>query len=229
MPPWLGADHPRADPVDCHQCRSDVERVNRAGVLDKVQPASVVAHLRELAVALDGALPHKQLDRNLLLATWRLEMFDAVRPDWDTGASSSPRCNRFSVAVLTEIIRRFDIVALQGVIGAANGLRLLMDQLGSHWSLLVTGLSPNSSYQERMAFVFDTRKVLSRGLAGQVVLPEGSDKGDAGPSGFLARQFFRPPLFAGFRCQDQDFTLANIHLVFGSARERLAEIRAFAG
>lgn len=199
------------------------------GLSDDAPPAGVAVHLRHLGAALDRAVPPKQLDRNLLVATWRLEMFDAVRPDWDAGASGSPRCGLYGLSVLTEIARRFDIVALQGAIGAADGLRLLMDRLGSHWSLLVTGLSPNSSYQERMAFVFDTRKVLARGLAGQVVLPEGGDKGDAGAEGFLARQFFRPPLFAGFRCQDQDFTLANIHLVFGSPGERIAEIRAFAG
>lgn len=108
MPPPLGADRACADPVDCPQCRSDVERVNLARVLDDVQAAGVLAHLRLLAVALDGALPHKQLDRNVQLATRRLELLEAARLDWGTGAASSPRCNRFSVAVMTEIVRRFD-------------------------------------------------------------------------------------------------------------------------
>lgn len=67
-----------------------------------------MAHLRQLAVAFDGALPHKQLDRNVQLATRRLELLDAARLDWGTGASSSPCCNRFSVAVMTEIVRCFD-------------------------------------------------------------------------------------------------------------------------
>jgi hypothetical protein len=91
---------------------------------------------------------------------------------------------------------------------------------------MVTGLSRESTYNERTAFVFDTRKVLPRGLAGQVVLPTSGQKQPAG-SDFLSRQFFRPPLFAGFRCLDHAFTLANIHLVYGEPAERVAELEAF--
>jgi hypothetical protein len=189
-------------------------------------PQQVVADLRALGTALDAAVPPKLLDRNLVMATWRWEMFDAVAETWVAGPGDrSPRDLR-AIRALAEVVRRFDVVALQGLLGDARGLRLVMEALGDDWALMITGLSRESTYNERTAFVFDTRKVLPRGLAGQVVLPAAGEKQAAGAD-FLSRQFFRPPLFAGFRCLNQAFTLANIHLVYGKPEERVAELRAF--
>jgi hypothetical protein len=199
-----------------------MDRVNEA------PPPRVAAELAILQAALDVAIPAKNLDRNLLIATWRWQMFDRVTEKWIADAGDGPARDLRAVRCLAEILRRFDIIAIQGLMGNARGLQTVLDALGDHWALMVTGLSRESSYNDRSAFVFDTRKVLPRGLAGQVVLAEPEAKQPSG-SRLLSRQFFRPPLFAGFRCLDDHFTLANIHLVWGSAGERVAEMRAFAG
>ena len=91
---------------------------------------------------------------------------------------------------------------------------------------MMTGLSRETTYRERTAIVFDTRKVLPQGLAGQIVLPGDGKGSPAGPKAFLSDQFFRPPFFAGFRCLGSSFTLVNQHIVFGDRAERVEEIEA---
>jgi hypothetical protein len=189
-------------------------------------PAGIAAALGDLRAELDGALPTKLLDRNLIIGTWRWEMFDAVTEKWVANRRGRAAHDLRTIRCFAEIVSHFDVIALQGMLGDARGLRLVMEALGNDWGLMISALSRESSYNERTAFIFDTRKVLPRGLAGQVVLPEGQAKVSEGGR-FLSSQFFRPPMFAGFRCLDRDFTLANIHLVFGKPAERLAEMRAF--
>lgn len=189
-------------------------------------PAPIAAELRDLRAALDAALPKKLLDRNLIIGTWRWEMFDAVTEKWVADPDGRSAHDLRTIRCFAEVVSHFDVIALQGMMGDARGLRLVMDALGDAWGLMISGLSRESSYNERTAFVFDTRKVLPRGLAGQVILPDSQAKISAGDR-FLSSQFFRPPMFAGFRCLDRDFTLANIHLVYGKTAERLAEMRAF--
>jgi endonuclease/exonuclease/phosphatase family metal-dependent hydrolase len=190
-------------------------------------PPQVAADLRDLRSRLDAALPSKLLDRNLIIATWRWERFDEVTEKWlaDAGDHAAARDLR-AIRCLAEIVSHFDVLAVQGVMGDARGVGLVMDALGDDWGLMMSGLSRESAYNERTAFVFDTRKVVPRGLAGQVVLQDSEAK-DAKEGRYLSRQFFRPPLFAGFRCLDRKFTLAAAHLVYGQSEERLAEVRAF--
>jgi hypothetical protein len=101
----------------------------------------------------------------------------------------------------------------------------VMEVLGPDWAFLMTGLSRETTYRERTAIVFDTRKVLPQGLAGQIVLPQ-QGKRASGEDDILSEQFFRPPFFAGFRCLSSTFTLVNQHIVFGSELERVREIQA---
>ena len=190
-------------------------------------PAHVASELRGLRARLDATLPRKMLDRNLIIGTWRWEMFDAVNETWVADRDERPARDLRAIRCLAEIVGHFDVIALQGLMGDARGLRLVMEALGDYWALMITALSRESTYNERTAFIFDTRKVLPRGLAGQVVLRDSESKASE-KDHFLSRQFFRPPMFAGFRCLDRKFTLANVHLVFGDPDERLAEMRAFA-
>ncbi len=188
-------------------------------------PPAVAEQLIALRSALRRDLPPKLLDRNLLVATWRWPMSDQVDERWVSGRADGTHDLR-AVRALAEVVARFDVVAIQGLMGDARRLQLVMDVLGDDWALMLTGLSRETSYQERTAFVFDLRKVRPRGLTGQVVLTGGEKQGG---ESMLSSQFFRPPLFAAFQCLDRNFTLANIHLVFGEESERLAEMRAFAG
>ena len=181
-----------------------------------------VARLREAVAA---AVPPKLLDRNLLIATWRWPMVFRVSPAWISQGSESGERDLRSVHLLAEVVRHFDVIAIQGVMAHAPTVLPVMELLGPDWAFLMTGLSRETTYRERTAIIFDTRKVLPRGLAGQIVLPQ-QGKRASDDDDILSEQFFRPPFFAGFRCLSSAFTLVNQHIVFGTELERVREIQA---
>jgi len=101
-----------------------------------------------------------------------------------------------------------------------------MDILGGSWDYLLTDVTAGvQGNLERMAFVFDTRKVRFGGLAGEVVIPP-VKKGT--PSG----QFARTPFMVGFRTGWFKFTICTTHIYYGKSvkddPQRIAEIRQLA-
>ena len=94
-----------------------------------------------------------------------------------------------------------------------------MELLGGDWAYMITGLSRETTYRERTAFVFDGARCSPRAWPGRSC--SGRRQGlPAGRKAILSAQFFRPPLFAGFRCLGSAFTLVNQHIVFGEQAER---------
>jgi hypothetical protein len=188
-------------------------------------PREVATDVRRLGAALEARVPPKALDRNLIVASWRWPMVLRAADDWI--AADRPRGTRDlrAIRLLAEVVRHFDVLAIQGLMAGAPTFHPVMDLLGPDWAFMMTGLSRESTYNERTAIVFDTRKVLPQGLAGQIVLP-GDGKQAGGGDAFHSSQFFRPPFFAGFRCLGSGFTLVNQHIVFGTPAERVAEIEA---
>jgi hypothetical protein len=187
-------------------------------------PEEVRATLLQLRGALDAAVPAKLLDRNLLIATWRWPMVTRISDRWVDDTNAAIRDQR-AVHLLAEVAKRFDVLAIQGLMADAPSFRAVVDVLGPDWAYLMTGLSRETTYSERTAVLFDTRKVLPHGLAGQIVIPL-SGKRTSPEDDFLSDQFFRPPFFAGFRCLGSTFTLVNQHIVFGTMPERVREIQA---
>jgi hypothetical protein len=75
---------------------------------------------------------------------------------------------------------------------------------------------------ERLAYVYDSRRVTPSGLAGEIVLPPTSD-------GNPEEQFDRTPYMAGFRACGEQFTLLTVHIRYGrSPSDRIPELRRFA-
>jgi len=73
---------------------------------------------------------------------------------------------------MPEIIDRFDLVALQKVRDDLRALDRLRDRLGHHWSYLVSDVTEgHAGNRERLAYLYDTRKVRFLGMAGELVLP----------------------------------------------------------
>jgi hypothetical protein len=65
-----------------------------ADQLDAVAPPSdVTARLQALDAALDKVIPVKQLDRNLLVATWNLRAFAGLTKNWESEPQDSPKRN----------------------------------------------------------------------------------------------------------------------------------------
>jgi endonuclease/exonuclease/phosphatase family metal-dependent hydrolase len=76
---------------------------------------------------------------------------------------------------------------------------------------------------ERLAYLFDRRRVQAAGLAGEIVLPPG-------PHGDPVQQFARTPYAVGFRADAEPFVLVTAHIKYGGQpTEREEEISALAG
>lgn len=191
-------------------------------------PDDVAAELVVVQDALDGTIPAKRLDENLLIATWNLRAFGDLTESWHASADDSPKRDLRALRIITEIVSRFDVIAVQEVRGNLKCLRDMIKILGSHWSFLLTDVTRGApGNDERMAFLFDTRRVKSSGLACELVVPpEWLDEvGDDA----LREQFARTPYAASFLCGRDTFILVTLHVLYGeSAQERIPELRGIA-
>ena len=188
------------------------------------QPARerAVARLLTLRQALgtdEGAPPPRNV-RNLLLATWNIREFDS--PKW------GPRLPE-SYAYIAEVIDRFDLVALQEVREDLSALKQLLFRLGEHWRFLVSDVTEGRAGNgERLAFLYDSRKVEFLGVAGELVLSPIKASSKTVP----ATQIARTPLMAAFQVGWTKFVLGTVHILYGEKTAeplaRVEEIRQVA-
>jgi len=104
-----------------------------------------------------------------------------------------------------------------------------MKALGPAWGLILTDVNRQAGgNDERMAFVFDTRRVKPSGLACELVVPAGGGNGKI-QAGALDRQFARSSYAVSFLSGDTTFILVTLHVFFGKkAPERVPELRGIA-
>lgn len=158
-------------------------------------------NLRKLRTHLDREIPTRSVFETLLLATWNIQAF---------GATSRTEESFWYIA---EILSRFDLIAIQEVKRELCELDRVCKLLGPWWRYLVTDTSEgDGGNDERLAFLFDTRKVRFGGMAGEVVLPPVKDR-----KGNLVNpdQIVRTPYIAGFKTGWFDFMLTTVHIKFG--------------
>ena len=74
-------------------------------------PAEVAENLELLKRDLDLKIPSKELDRNLLIATWNIRAFGNLTRKWMSDVKDSPRRDLQSVFCIAEILSRFDVIA----------------------------------------------------------------------------------------------------------------------
>jgi endonuclease/exonuclease/phosphatase family metal-dependent hydrolase len=147
-----------------------------------------------------------------MLATWNIREFDSGKYGY---RSEEP------YYYIAEILSQFDLIAIQEVRDGLYPLQNLQRLLGSWWDFLVTDVTlGKSGNSERLAYLYDRRKVNFTGLAAELVLPEKDNL-----------QFARTPYIAGFRAGWAYLTLATVHIYYGKGvavdQNRLAEITAF--
>ena len=183
--------------------------------------AEDIARLRRRLT--DSGLPGKLTDRNLLIGTWNIRGFGRVHPSWSEN-TGSPKRNWRGLAYIAEVIRRFDVIAIQEVKRDTSGIRgLLSEFLGPNWGLIVSDVTGGSAGNaERLAFIYDQRRVQPSGLAGEIVLPPIS-------AGDPSQQFARTPYIVGFRAGGERFSLLTAHIKYGDTpADRLQELRDLA-
>lgn len=160
-------------------------------------PEDIEAEVADVRKALDETIPSKRLDDNLLIATWNIRAFGDLTEKWNAGEDDSPKRDLRALAIITEIVSRFDVVALQEVRGNIKCLRHMLKALGPHWAFLLTDVTRGSAgNDERMAFLFDARRVKSSGLACELVVPP--EWLDEVGQDALQEQFARTPYAASF-------------------------------
>jgi endonuclease/exonuclease/phosphatase family metal-dependent hydrolase len=195
-------------------------------------PEEVSADLARLRSALDdhenGGVPTKALDRNLLIATWNIRAFGDLTEKWASTENDSPKRDLHSPLCIAEIVSRFDVIAIQEARDNLKALRHLIHALGPNWGLSLTDVTEGASGNgERMAFLFDTRRVQLSGLACEIVVPQ--EQLDRIEPGALRKQFVRTPYAASLRSGEKTFILITLHVLYGEdVQQRLPEIKAIA-
>lgn len=168
----------------------------------------ILSRLLELRAGLDQHIPDRTFSETLLLATWNIRDFD--KPAY------GPRVEE-AIYYIAEIINRFDIVAVQEVYEDLSGLKRVMEVLGSHWKYIVTDSAGKGAGNfERMTFLYDSRKVVFGGLAGEIVLPP--DSKDSDGNYVPVTQFWRTPMMVGFKSGWTDFILTTVHILWDQSK-----------
>jgi endonuclease/exonuclease/phosphatase family metal-dependent hydrolase len=176
-------------------------------------------------------VPRKRPQRNLLIGTWNLRAFGGLTKRWEAQAGDRPKRNFLDVALIAEIVSRFDVVAIQEVRGDLRALRHLLKLLGEDWGFLLTDVTKGpAGNNERLAFLYDTRRVKPSGLACELVvwIAESPDVS----AGALERQFARTPYACSFSTLGSSpttFILVTLHVDWGKkAADRIPELKAIA-
>jgi endonuclease/exonuclease/phosphatase family metal-dependent hydrolase len=192
-------------------------------------PADVAAKAQELATQLDAAIPTKQLDRNLLIATWNLRAFGGLNKKWKSEAGDSPKRNLADIVYIATILSRFDVVGVQEVRGDLRALRHLLKLLGPDWGVIMSDVTETKAgNNERHAFLFDMRRAKPSGLAGEFAEPFDPKTGKISKKE-LGRQFARTPYAVSFQSGGQTFILVTLHAIYGKGTtDRISELRAIA-
>ena len=192
-------------------------------------PPEVAAELAELRLQLDNDIPRKILDHNVLIATWNLRAFGDLTEKWRAEPGDTPKRDLHALRCIAEIVSRFDVIALQEVRGNLKCLRHMLKALGGNWGLILTDVTKGKSGNyERMAFLFDQRKVNISGLACELVVPP-EQLENIKPAA-LRRQFARTPYAVSFRSCSKTFILVTLHVIYGkNEEERLPDRSAELG
>lgn len=162
-----------------------------------------IDRLITLRSQLDAEVPHKTASDTLLLATWNIRAF---------GKDSRTRESLYYIA---EIISRFDLVAVQEVRDQRQELDKVVSILGKNWSYIATDTTEGAPGNgECIAFLYDTTKVSFKNMAGEIVLPK---------DGLIDElQFARTPFCVSFQAGWFKFSIATVHIYYGSGKEGLA-------
>lgn len=196
-------------------------------IIDKPSQATL-ENLKLLCVDIDIKIPPKKLEKNLLIATWNIRAFGDITRKEISGSADTPKRDYQSILCIAEIIKRFDVIAVQEIKSNIKGLRDTMKILGNHWALILTDVNRGEvGNDERMGFIFDTRRVQLSGLACELVVPQEWINTTSNEA--LTEQFVRSPYAVSFKACNQTFILVTLHILYGkSTKDRIKELGGIA-
>lgn len=176
-------------------------------------PQYVQNDLDFLKKALNKTIPAKKKGKNLLIATWNIRAFSSLTRRWTSKKGDSPKRDLRGLRTIIDIIKRFDVIAIQEVQGDLRALRDMMDYLGDGWAFLMTDITlGDAGNNERIAFVFNRKRVQPSGLACELVVPP--EQLAELDEDSLKRQFVRTPYAVSFRSGEATFILVTLHIYY---------------
>ncbi|GAB3194119.1 endonuclease/exonuclease/phosphatase family metal-dependent hydrolase [Pontibacter aydingkolensis] len=169
----------------------------------------------------EAKIPKRTVSESVLLATWNIREF---------GKSKMGLRTDEPLYYIAEIINSFDLVAVQEVRSDLRLLNKLMGILGGWWKVVHTDVTLGTrGHDERLTFLYDSRKLSFGGLAGEIVIPPVEENRK---TLYPSNQLYRTPFLVGFKAGWFRFTICVTHIVYGKSTRndpnRVEEIRALA-
>jgi len=119
----------------------------------------ISSRLLTLRHDLNEAITKHRKPNSLIIGSWNIRAFDDGVPRMDE-----------SFHYIAEIIDHFDICAIQEIKTNLDPLEKLAGLLGPNWKYFVSDISVHKGGNtERMAFVYNTNKVIFKNLIGEIV------------------------------------------------------------
>lgn len=171
--------------------------------------------IRNLGNSLDQEIPAKT-EQNILIGTWNIKKFGRLNENWTS--DGKPKRDYRALRAITDIVKRFDVVAIQEITGDLLALRTMMKTLGKEWSFIMTDVARgDSGNSERLGFVFHRPRVKLSGLAAELVIPRKWKKKGIFSDNAMESQFARTPYAVSFVAGRQTFILVTVHIDYASA------------
>ena len=171
-----------------------------------------IRRLRKYRDTKSGRSIPKKNKTKLLIATWNIaNLGEQKRRDKD-------------YRILAEILSWFDVIALQEVKDNLSGLRGVQQHLPKSYC---TTFSDKGGNDERMVFLFDTKKISQLEKVGEVaVAPKDVSYIKLPGIRRKFKGFDRNPYLVAFSAGSFEFVLVNVHLFFGEDTKKDRERRA---
>lgn len=192
-------------------------------------PPEVAADLASIRTALNKQVP-KRKKGQVLIATWNIKAFGSLTRKWKSEQGDTPQRDLHAALIIAEILSRFDVIAIQELKANIRAFRDVLKVLGRDWSWVTTDENHGDKGNgERLAFLFNTKRVKLSGLAAELVVPEDLNSPYATAANAFQRQFVRTPYAVSFLSGDKTFVLVALHVIFGDkGSDRRQELTAIA-
>lgn len=165
----------------------------------------------------EAKIPPKQLDNNLLIATFNIREFGAKKRE------------TFAINALAEICHNFDVIAIQELRSNLCDLKRMLAVMGPYWKVIFNdpaGSPKEKGNDERLAYIYDNRVMRFTGMAAELLITDDF----LGPAGVPRDDMsvpWRTPFMVSFRAGTFDFMLLTVHIQWntkGGINARAKEI-----
>ena len=164
------------------------------------EEAGEIEKLREIIQ--NSKIPSKQIDKNLMVATFNIREFGANRR------------KNFAINALAEICSNFDVIAIQELRSNLEDLKRMLEVLGPYWKVIFNdpaGAPKRPGNDERLCFLYDNRVVHFTGMAAELLVTD-DFLGAAGVPDTKKSVPWRTPYMVSFRAGGFDFVLLTVHI-----------------